>query len=44
MTHITFLANSFELRICRSMDTGVASERTSYRAFVGFAAFFATPK
>jgi predicted metal-binding membrane protein len=43
MTHITPLANNFELRICRSMDTGVASERTSHRAFVGVSALlFAT--
>jgi predicted metal-binding membrane protein len=43
MTHITSLANNFERRICRGMDTGVASERTSHRAFVGISALlFAT--
>jgi len=41
MTHINYLANNFEL--CRSMDTGVASSRTSHRAFVGVSALlFAT--
>jgi predicted metal-binding membrane protein len=38
MTHITSLANNFEPHIRRSMDTGVASVRTSHRAFVGVSA------
>jgi predicted metal-binding membrane protein len=48
MTHITSFANSFEPRIfrgmmCRSTDTGEASERTSRRAFTGLCALlFAT--
>ena len=43
MTDITFLANNFEPRICRSIETGVASECTSHRAFVGVSALiFAT--
>jgi predicted metal-binding membrane protein len=43
MTHIASLANNFEHRIWRSMDTGVAPERTSHRAFVGVSALlFAT--
>jgi predicted metal-binding membrane protein len=43
MTHITSLANNFEPPICRGMDTGVAFERTSHRAFVGVSALlFAT--
>jgi predicted metal-binding membrane protein len=43
MTHTTSLANNLESRICRSTDTGLASERTSHRAFVGISALlFAT--
>src|SRR5258705_1785805 len=38
MTQTTSLANSLESRICRSMDAGLASERTSHRAFVGVSA------
>lgn len=38
MTDITSLANNLEPRICRNMDTGVASEQTSHRAFVGVSA------
>jgi predicted metal-binding membrane protein len=38
MTHITSLANNFEPRICCSMDSGVASERASHRAFAGVSA------
>src|SRR4030095_10863342 len=37
MTH-TSLANKLVSRICRSMDAGLASERTSQRAFVGVSA------
>src|SRR5580658_5705890 len=32
----TYIANNFE--VCRSMDTGAASVRTSHRAFVGVSA------
>jgi predicted metal-binding membrane protein len=43
MTHTTSLASNSESRICRSMDTSMASERTSHRAFVGISAsLFAT--
>jgi predicted metal-binding membrane protein len=43
MTHATSLANNFEPRICRSMDTGVAYERSPHRTFVGVSALlFAT--
>ena len=43
MTHTTSLANNLESRICRSMDAGMASQRTSHRAFVGVSALlFAT--
>ena len=43
MTHTTSLAINLESRICRSMDAGMASERTSHRAFVGVSALlFAT--
>jgi predicted metal-binding membrane protein len=43
MTCIASLANNFEPRICRSMDTGVASGLTSHRAFAGVSALlFAT--
>ncbi len=43
MTDIISLASNFEPRICRSMDTGVASERTSHPAFAGVSALlFAT--
>jgi predicted metal-binding membrane protein len=38
MTPTTSLANNLESRICRSMDAGLASERTSHRAFVGVSA------
>ncbi len=38
MTHIASLANNFEPRIWRSTDTGVASARTSHRAFVAVSA------
>src|SRR4029434_4250489 len=37
MTH-TSLANNLVSRICRSMDAGLASERSSQRAFVGVSA------
>jgi predicted metal-binding membrane protein len=43
MTHITSLANNLEPRISHGIDTGVASERTSHRAFGGVSALvFAT--
>ena len=43
MTHITSVANNFEPRICSITDSGVASERTSRRAFAGVSALlFAT--
>ena len=43
MTHTTSLANNLESGICRNMDAGMASERTSHRAFVGVSALlFAT--
>ncbi len=43
MTQTTSLSNNLESRICRSMDAGLASERTSHRAFVGVSALlFAT--
>ena len=43
MTDITPLANNFGPGICRTMDTGVASERNSHRAFAGVSALlFAT--
>ncbi len=43
MTHTTSLASNLGSRICRSMDAGMASERTSHRAFVGISAsLFAT--
>ena len=43
MTHTTALASNLELRICRSMDAGMASERTSHRALVGISvSLFAT--
>jgi predicted metal-binding membrane protein len=43
MSYTTSLANNLESRICRSMDAGLASERTSHRAFVGISALlFAT--
>ncbi len=38
MTHTTPLASNLESRICRSMDAGMAFERTSHRAFVGISA------
>jgi predicted metal-binding membrane protein len=38
MTHATSLAGNFEPRICRSMIAGMASERTSQHAFLGFSA------
>ena len=38
MTHTTDLGNNLESRICRSVDTGLASERTSHRAFAGVSA------
>jgi len=43
MAHTTSLAGNLESRKCRSMDAGMASERTSRRAFVGISAsLFAT--
>jgi predicted metal-binding membrane protein len=43
MTHTTSLASNLESRICRSMDAGMASERTFRRVFVGISAsLFAT--
>jgi predicted metal-binding membrane protein len=43
MTHTTFLAGDLESRVCRSMDAGMASQRTSHRAFVAVSAsLFAT--
>ena len=36
--HTTSLANNLESRICRSMDAGMVSERTSQRAFFGVSA------
>ena len=43
MTYATSLDNNLESRICRSMDAGLASERTSHRVFVGVSALlFAT--
>lgn len=38
MTHTPSLAKTLETRICRSMDAGLASERTSHRSFVGVSA------
>ena len=38
MTHTTSLANNLESCICLSMDAGLASERTSNRAFIGVSA------
>ena len=38
MTYTTSLDNNLESRICRCMDAGSASERTSHRAFVGVCA------
>jgi len=38
MSYTTSLANNLDSRICRSMDDGLASERTSHRAFVGISA------
>jgi len=43
MTHMTSLAHNFEPRIYGAIGTGVASERTSHRAFAGVSALlFAT--
>ena len=43
MTQTTSLANNLGSHICRSMDAGLACERTSHRAFVGVSALlFAT--
>jgi predicted metal-binding membrane protein len=38
MTNTTSLANNLDSCICRRIDTGLASERTSVRAFVGVSA------
>jgi predicted metal-binding membrane protein len=38
MSHTTSLAGNLELRIYHSMNAGVASERTSHRAFIGVSA------
>jgi predicted metal-binding membrane protein len=38
MTYTTSLASNLESGICRSMDAGMASGRTSHRAFVGISA------
>jgi predicted metal-binding membrane protein len=43
MTHITSFANNLDSRVCRSMDAGMTSERTSQRAFASVSALlFAT--
>jgi predicted metal-binding membrane protein len=38
MSHTIFVPGSLESRICRSMDAGRASERTSHRAFIAVSA------